>query len=255
MQEGELRRAPDEKDRASPSVVRPPPEKRKKTIAKAIKAKTLAPESQSTSTASMSSQSTSSAQASDGDSSSLRLDPSDPGTHHSEPKLESITLIVINEPKEEEDIQKDLPGEGLGGAGERGSSNGSAQSNVMGPSSASTVEKETGKKEAGSAIERLLVDCTVSKTTEVVISSILPPFQIMHTSSIDGAETLKLVEGEKRAISVEADRLKEKEEAMEAKYKRAEQENSQLRREVEELRLDFVAQKKEMKKLQAGFVA
>ena len=42
---------------------------------------------------------------------------------------------------------------------------------------------------------------------------------------------------------------------MEAKYKRAEQENSQLRREVEELRLDFVAQKKEMKKLQAGFVA
>lgn len=108
MQEGELRRAPDEKDRASPSVVRPPPEKRKKTIAKAIKAKTLAPESQSTSTASMSSRSTSSAQASDGDSSSLRLDPSDPGTHHSEPKLESITLIVINEPKEEEDMSNDL---------------------------------------------------------------------------------------------------------------------------------------------------
>ena len=42
---------------------------------------------------------------------------------------------------------------------------------------------------------------------------------------------------------------------MEAKYKRAEQENSQLRREVEELQLGFVAQKKEMEELQAGFVA
>ena len=71
----------------------------------------------------------------------------------------------------------------------------------------------------------------------------------------DGVETLKLVEGEKRAISVEADRLKEKREAMEAKYKRAEQENSQLRREVGKLRPGFVAQKKEMEELQAGFVA
>ncbi|WJZ80867.1 hypothetical protein VitviT2T_000742 [Vitis vinifera] len=108
MQEGKLRRAPDEKDRASPSVVRPPPEKKKKTIAKAIKAKTPAPESQYSSTASMSSRSTSSAQASKGDSSSLRLDPSDLGTHHSEPELESIALRVINETKEEEDMSNDL---------------------------------------------------------------------------------------------------------------------------------------------------
>ena len=71
----------------------------------------------------------------------------------------------------------------------------------------------------------------------------------------DGVETLKLVEGGKRAISVEADRLEEKREAMEAKYKRAEQENSQLRREVGKLRPGFVAQKKEMEELQAGFVA
>lgn len=48
----------------------------------------------------------------------------------------------------------------------------------------------------------------------------------------DRAETLKLVEGEKGTICAEVDWLKEKGEAMEAKYKGAEQKNSQLRREV-----------------------
>lgn len=41
----------------------------------------------------------------------------------------------------------------------------------------------------------------------------------------DGAETLKLVERENGAIHAKADRLKEKEETMEAKFKGAEQEN------------------------------
>ena len=40
----------------------------------------------------------------------MRLDPSDSGTHPSEPELESIALRVINEPKEEEDMLNDLRG-------------------------------------------------------------------------------------------------------------------------------------------------
>ena len=57
----------------------------------------------------------------------------------------------------------------------------------------------------------------------------------------NGAETLKLVEGEKGTIWAEVDWLKEKGEAMEAKYKGTEQENSQLKREVDELRANFAA--------------
>ena len=49
---------------------------------------------------------------------------------------------------------------------------------------------------------------------------------------VDRTETLKLVEGGKGTICSEAERLKEKGEAMKAKYKGAEQENSQLRKEM-----------------------
>ena len=51
----------------------------------------------------------------------------------------------------------------------------------------------------------------------------------------DGAEMLKLDEGEKGVIRVEADQLKEEKEVLEAKYKGAEQENSQLKNEMDEL--------------------
>lgn len=78
--------------------------RKKKTIVKAIKVATLTPESPSTSTALMSNRSISSVQASEGDSSSLRLDPSDPGTRPSKHERESIALGVINDPKEEEDM-------------------------------------------------------------------------------------------------------------------------------------------------------
>ena len=71
---------------------------------------------------------------------------------------------------------------------------------------------------------------------------------------MDGTEMLKLAEGEKEAIRAEADQLKEKGEAMEAKYKGAQQENSQLRREVDELQASLADQKKEMRELQAGFL-
>lgn len=66
---------------------------------------------------------------------------------------------------------------------------------------------------------------------------------------------LKLVEGENGAIRVEVDWLKEKGETMEAKYKGAEQENSQLKREIEELWASFTGQKKEVEELQEGFAA
>lgn len=71
----------------------------------------------------------------------------------------------------------------------------------------------------------------------------------------DRTKALKLVKGEKRAICAEADWLKEKREAIEVKFKGVEQENSQLWREVEELRAGLTAQKKEMEEFQAGFAA
>lgn len=66
-----------------------------------------------------------------------------------------------------------MPGEGLGGAGERGSSNGSAQSDVTDPSSAPTIEKETGKKEASSATERLLVVLLPSRRPRIKMTLLL----------------------------------------------------------------------------------
>lgn len=42
---------------------------------------------------------------------------------------------------------------------------------------------------------------------------------------------------------------------MEAKHKGTEQENSQLRRELDELRASFTAQKKEVEELQVGLLA
>ena len=52
---------------------------------------------------------------------------------------------------------------------------------------------------------------------------------------------LKLAEGEKGAIRAEADQLKREKEALEAQVKRAEQENSQLKKEMDELRASLVA--------------
>ena len=42
---------------------------------------------------------------------------------------------------------------------------------------------------------------------------------------------------------------------MEAKYKGAEQENSQLKKEMDELRASLTAQKKETEEVQAGLLA
>ncbi|RVW64612.1 hypothetical protein CK203_048494 [Vitis vinifera] len=65
----------------------------------------------------------------------------------------------------------------------------------------------------------------------------------------EGTEALKLAEGEREAIHVEAERLKKEDGVVEAKIKWAKQENSQLKKEMEELRAGFTAQKKEMEEL------
>lgn len=52
---------------------------------------------------------------------------------------------------------------------------------------------------------------------------------------------LRLANGEKEAIPAKADRLKEEKEAIEAKYKGVEHENSQLKKEVDELRASLAA--------------
>ena len=85
-QKGKLKKAPDQKSCGPSSRARPPPKnKKKKTIAKAIKVASPTLESSFTSTASTSNRSTSSAQASEGESSSSMLDTIDPRIGPSQP--------------------------------------------------------------------------------------------------------------------------------------------------------------------------
>ncbi|RVW53136.1 hypothetical protein CK203_080644 [Vitis vinifera] len=72
-----------------------------------------------------------------------------------------------------------------------------------------------GREELCAKLERVKVDLVAAQKAVV-----------------DRTETLKLVEGGKGMIYSEAERLKEKGEAMKAKYKGAEQENSQLKKEM-----------------------
>ena len=58
-----------------------------------------------------------------------------------------------------------------------------------------------------------------------------------------------------KAICAEAERLKKEDGVVEAKIKGDEQENSQLKKEMEELQVGFAAKKKEMEELQAAFTA
>ena len=59
--------------------------------------------------------------------------------------------------------------------------------------------------------------------------------------AMEGAEALKLAEREREAICAEVDKLKKEGEAVEVKLKGAEQENSQLKKEVKELQPGFTA--------------
>lgn len=74
-------------------------------------------------------------------------------------------------------------------------------------------------------------------------------------AAVEGAEALQLAEGEREAIRAKADKLRKKGGVAKTKLKRAKQENSQLKKEMEELQAGFAAQKKEMKELQTGFAA
>lgn len=73
-------------------------------------------------------------------------------------------------------------------------------------------------------------------------------------ATAEGAEALQLAEGERKVIRAEADKLRKKGGVAKTKLKRAKQENSQLKKDMEELRAGFTAQKKEME-LQIGFAA
>ena len=58
---------------------------------------------------------------------------------------------------------------------------------------------------------------------------------------VEGAKALKLADGEKEAIRAEADKLRNEGRTIEAKFKEAEWENVQLKKEMEELQDGFVA--------------
>ena len=70
---------------------------------------------------------------------------------------------------------------------------------------------------------------------------------------MEGAEALKLVEGEKETICTKVDKLREEGRIVEAKLKKAEQENAQLKKEMEKLRDGLVAKRKEIDELQTRF--
>ena len=59
--------------------------------------------------------------------------------------------------------------------------------------------------------------------------------------AVEGADALKLADGEKEAIRAEADKLRNEGRTTEAKFKDAEWENVQLKKEMEELQDRFVA--------------
>ena len=64
---------------------------------------------------------------------------------------------------------------------------------------------------------------------------------VVQKVAVEGAEALKLADGEKEAIRAEVDKLRNEGRTTEAKFKEAEWENVQLKKEMEELQDGFVA--------------
>ena len=64
--------------------------------------------------------------------------------------------------------------------------------------------------------------------------------------AVDGAEAVRQAKGERKMTRAQASQLREERKAVEAKCKDAEQENGRLKKELEELRVGFAAQKKEL---------
>lgn len=71
----------------------------------------------------------------------------------------------------------------------------------------------------------------------------------------EGVEALKLAEGKKEAIDTKADKIRKEGKVPEAKLKKVEQENVELKKEMEELWTRLVAWRKEIGELQTGFAA
>lgn len=65
---------------------------------------------------------------------------------------------------------------------------------------------------------------------------------------VERVEALKMVEEEKASVHVETNKLRKEGRNAEAKCKETEQENAQLKKEMEELRAGFEVQKKELEK-------
>ena len=61
---------------------------------------------------------------------------------------------------------------------------------------------------------------------------------------VEGAEALKLTEGKKKAIRIDANKLRKEGKIAEVKLKETKQENVELKKEMKELWARFVAQKK-----------
>lgn len=69
----------------------------------------------------------------------------------------------------------------------------------------------------------------------------------------EGVEALKKAKGKRKAFQIETYKMRKEGEVTEAKLKGAKQENSQFKKEIEELRARLAAQKKKIEQLQASF--
>lgn len=91
------------------------------------------------------------------------------------------------------------------------------------------THRMSGREELRAKLERVESDLAATQKT-----------------AADGAEALKLVDGEKETIRDESEWLRNEGKTVEAKCKGVEQENVQLKKEIEELRAKFAAQRKEL---------
>lgn len=93
-----------------------------------------------------------------------------------------------------------------------------------------------GSKELNSKLER--AENELATTRKVVAP---------RKAAIVEAESLRNAEEKREAANAEACCLRDEREAIEAKCKKVEQENKQLKKKIEELQAGFAAQKEELK--------
>ncbi|KAL6314838.1 hypothetical protein AAG906_029053 [Vitis piasezkii] len=191
-----------------------------------------------------------------------------PGTCHSEPELEPIALRVINKSEADGDMSTDLR---VGFKERHHKRLHEAIDMVPPPTKKACSEKAqkklgrevlpmpvphgpsntlVAKKELVAGIRNMEHQCALL-FERLEVAEAMRAF-ISHR--MEGIEALKLVEGERKAIRAEAERLKKEGGVVEAKIKGVEQENSQLKKEMEELRAGFAAGFVTQKKGVGGWV-